>query len=103
MQSTKESNNKSCKHLHFLQDYKCVPSGNQKFYTHLRSSHPLEHLSQIQEIRHVNKWSSAKTASVGIKIVQIYSTKIINSDMYLKKEPLKQFTSYLPTVTMRLV
>lgn len=36
--------------------------GNQRYYTHLHPSHPLEHFSQIE----VDKWSSAKTASVGI-------------------------------------
>ncbi len=32
----------------------CVPSGNEKFDTHLWSSSSLEHLGQIQEIRHIS-------------------------------------------------
>ncbi len=34
--------------------YKCVPSGNEKFYTHLWSSSSLEHLGEIQEIHHTS-------------------------------------------------
>jgi len=39
--------------LAFLKDYKRVPSGNQKFYTHLWSLCLFEHLGQIQ-VLHVH-------------------------------------------------
>jgi len=37
-------NESSVNTCHFLQDCKCVPSSNQKFYTHLQSLHLLETL-----------------------------------------------------------
>ncbi len=41
---------KMCK-LQFYSDKSCVLSGYEKLYVPLQSSHPLEHLGQIQEIR----------------------------------------------------
>ncbi len=64
--------------LAFLQHYKCVPSGNEKFDTHLRSSSSLEHLGQTQEIRHISGQvvkSSAKTASAHFWWTLYYPTR----------------------------
>lgn len=40
--------------------YKCLPSGCQKFYTHLRSSCSLEHLDQVGLSRQVVKCKDRK-------------------------------------------
>ncbi len=47
---------------------KSFPSVIKKLYAHLRPSHPFEQLAKYKKnVMYVNKWSSAKNTSVGIK------------------------------------
>ncbi len=57
--------------LAFLQHCKCVPSGNEKFDTHLWSSSSIEHLGQTQEIRHIS--GQVQRSQVGIWTRQLFA------------------------------